>query len=99
VAGCERCRANLVAACADAGFTPDVRHVTDDYVVVQALVARGVAVSLLPEMALRAATLDGVRAHADPALAARTVGVLHRRGVEQVPAVAAVLAVLGHLLG
>ncbi len=99
VAGCERCRANLVAACADAGFVPDVRHVTDDYVVVQALVARGVAVSSLPEMALRAATLDGVRAHADPALAARTVGVLHRRGVEQVPAVAAVLAVLGHLLG
>jgi DNA-binding transcriptional LysR family regulator len=94
VAGCERCRANLLAACAAAGFTPDIRHVTDDYVVVQALVARGVAVSLLPEMALRAATLDGVRAHNDPALAPRTVGVLHRSGVERVPAVAAVLAAL-----
>jgi DNA-binding transcriptional LysR family regulator len=94
VAGCERCRANLLAACAAAGFTPDIRHVTDDYVVVQALVARGVAVSLLPEMALRAATLDGVRAHNDPALAPRTIGVLHRPGVERVPAVAAVLAAL-----
>jgi DNA-binding transcriptional LysR family regulator len=94
VAGCERCRANLLAACATAGFTPDIRHVTDDYVVVQALVARGVAVSLLPEMALRAATHDGVRVHSHPALAPRTVGVLHRPGVERVPAVAVVLAVL-----
>lgn len=94
VAGCERCRANLVAACAAAGFTPDIRHVTDDYVAVQALVARGVAVSLLPEMALRAAALDGVRTHPDPALAPRTVGVLHRPGVERVPAVAAVLDAL-----
>jgi DNA-binding transcriptional LysR family regulator len=94
VAGCARCRANLLAACAAAGFTPDIRHVTDDYVVVQSLVARGVAVSLLPDMALRAATLDGVRAHPHPALAPRTVGVLHRPGVERVPAVAAVLAAL-----
>jgi DNA-binding transcriptional LysR family regulator len=93
-AGCERCRANLLAACAAAGFTPDIRHVTDDYVAVQALVARGVAVSLLPEMALRAATLDGVRAQPHPALAPRTIGVLHRPGVERVPAVAAVLSEL-----
>jgi DNA-binding transcriptional LysR family regulator len=93
-AGCERCRANLLAACAAAGFNPDIRHVTDDYVAVQALVARGLAVSLLPEMALRATTFDGVRAHSDAALAPRTVGVLHRPGVERVPAVAAVLAAL-----
>ncbi|GAA5117809.1 LysR family transcriptional regulator [Pseudonocardia adelaidensis] len=97
VAGCERCRANLVSACETAGFTPDVRHVTDDYVAVQALVARGVAVSVLPEMALRAAAVAGVRADPDPALAPRTVGVLHRPGVERVPAVAAVLAVLGSM--
>jgi DNA-binding transcriptional LysR family regulator len=94
VAGCERCRANLLSACAAAGFTPDISHVTDDYVAVQALVARGLAVSLLPDMALRAATFDGVRAHPDPTLAPRTVGVLHRAGVERVPAVAAVLAAL-----
>jgi DNA-binding transcriptional LysR family regulator len=92
VAGCERCRSNLLAACATAGFTPDIRHVTDDYVAVQALVARGLAVSLLPQLTLRAATLDGVCAHPDPVLAPRTVGVLHRPGVERVPAVAAVLA-------
>lgn len=94
VAGCERCRANLVSACETAGFTPDVRHVTDDYVAVQALVASGVAVSVLPEMALRAAAVAGVRADPDPALAPRTVGVLHRPGVERVPAVAAVLEAL-----
>ena len=94
VAGCPQCRGNLLAACAAAGFAPDIRHVTDDYVVVQALVARGVAVSVLPDMALRATTLGGVRAHADPDLRPRTVGVLHRPGVERVPAVAEVLAAL-----
>lgn len=99
VAGCERCRANLLAACAGAGFTPDIRHVTDDYVVVQSLVSRGIAVSLLPEMALRAVTLDGVRVQADASLLPRTVGVLHRPGVESVPAVAAVLAALVELAG
>jgi DNA-binding transcriptional LysR family regulator len=94
VAGCTRCRAHLLAACAAAGFDPDVRHVTDDYVAVQAFVARGVAVALLPELALRAVTLDGVRAHPTPELAPRTIGVLHRRGMERVPAVAATLKAL-----
>ncbi|HLU59877.1 MAG TPA: LysR family transcriptional regulator [Pseudonocardia sp.] len=98
VAGCERCRAHLVATCAGAGFAPDIRHVTDDYVAVQALVARGLAVSLLPRMALCAAAVDGVRAQAHPALGARTVGVLHRAGVERVPAVAAAIGALAGLV-
>jgi len=54
IAGCERCRADLVARCAGAGFDPRIAFETDDYVAVQALVASGAGVSLLPSLALRA---------------------------------------------
>ncbi|MFD6134789.1 LysR family transcriptional regulator [Isoptericola sp. NPDC056618] len=54
IAGCERCRADLVARCATAGFDPRIAFETDDYVAVQALVASGAGVSLLPSLALRA---------------------------------------------
>jgi DNA-binding transcriptional LysR family regulator len=51
VAGCERCRGHLVAACAAAGFTPRITYATDDYLAVQRLVASGLAVTALPDMA------------------------------------------------
>lgn len=54
IAGCARCRAHLLAACARAGFTPDIAFETDDYIAVQALVAAGLGVSLLSGLALRA---------------------------------------------
>jgi DNA-binding transcriptional LysR family regulator len=54
IAGCERCRESLLRRCADAGFTPDIAFITDDYVAVQALVAAGLGVTILPELALRA---------------------------------------------
>ncbi|MDO8144859.1 MULTISPECIES: LysR family transcriptional regulator [unclassified Isoptericola] len=54
IAGCERCRADLVARCAVAGYAPRIAFETDDYVAVQALVAAGAGVSLLPGLALRA---------------------------------------------
>src|SRR6266481_3311024 len=37
IAGCDRCRANLLRQCALAGFTPKIAFTTDDYVAVQAL--------------------------------------------------------------
>ena len=40
IVGCARCRAHTLLLCAAAGFEPRVRHVSDDYVVVQNLVAR-----------------------------------------------------------
>ncbi|GAA1985482.1 LysR family transcriptional regulator [Isoptericola halotolerans] len=54
IAGCERCRADLLARCSTAGFAPRLAFETDDYVAVQALVAAGAGVSLLPGLALRA---------------------------------------------
>src|SRR3989442_15623558 len=41
-----------VAACEAAGFEPQVTFQSDDYNVVQGLVAAGVAISLIPELAL-----------------------------------------------
>jgi DNA-binding transcriptional LysR family regulator len=62
IAGCPRCRAHLLAAAATAGFLPDIRHSTDDYVVTQTLVAAGLGVALVPALALEAADVPGVRA-------------------------------------
>src|SRR5271166_2024582 len=61
IAGCDRCRANLLRQCALAGFTPKIAFTTDDYVAVQALVAADLGVSTLPALALRAARHAGIR--------------------------------------
>ncbi|GLW21686.1 LysR family transcriptional regulator [Microbispora amethystogenes] len=54
IAGCERCRAHLLALCGEAGFEPRVSFTTDDYVAVQAMVAAGLGVAVLPRLALSA---------------------------------------------
>ncbi len=60
IAGCERCRAHLVRQCESAGFTPRISFTTDDYLAVQALVAAGLGVTMLPGLCLRAARHPGV---------------------------------------
>jgi DNA-binding transcriptional LysR family regulator len=62
IAGCDRCRAHLLAQCALAGFTPKIAFTTDDYVAVQALVAADLGVSMLPGLCLRSAKHPGVQA-------------------------------------
>jgi DNA-binding transcriptional LysR family regulator len=54
IAGCERCRSHLLELCALAGFQPNVSFTTDDYVAVQAMVAAGLGVTVLPGLALSA---------------------------------------------
>lgn len=54
IGGCERCQAELAIVCRQAGFTPRIRSVSDDMVVVQSLVAAGAGVATLPGLALRA---------------------------------------------
>jgi DNA-binding transcriptional LysR family regulator len=61
IAGCDRCRANLLRQCALAGFVPKIAFTTDDYVAVQALVAADLGVSTLPALCLRAARHPGVK--------------------------------------
>ena len=94
IGGCVRCRTHLVDRCARAGFVPRVRHTTDDYVVVQNLVARGLGVTVLPESALRAYHHPGVRVVPLPSLGRRLIGIAHRPGAQNVPATAALVAQL-----
>jgi DNA-binding transcriptional LysR family regulator len=60
IAGCERCRSYLVRQCESAGFTPRICFTTDDYLAVQALVAAGLGVAILPDLCLRAARHPGI---------------------------------------
>ncbi|WP_043654985.1 LysR family transcriptional regulator [Cellulosimicrobium cellulans] len=89
IAGCERCRADLVGRCERAGFTPRVAFETDDYVAVQALVASGVGVSLLPALALRAHRDPRVTVRALPGAARRVLAVSY--GERPSPGAAAVV--------
>jgi DNA-binding transcriptional LysR family regulator len=61
IAGCERCRNHLLRMCERVGFTPMIQFTTDDYVAAQALVAAGLGMTVLPDLALRAYRRPGVR--------------------------------------
>lgn len=54
IGGCDRCQAELHAVCAREGFTPRVDSLSDEIVVVQALVAAGAGVATIPGLALQA---------------------------------------------
>ncbi|MEV4178676.1 LysR family transcriptional regulator [Nonomuraea sp. NPDC049709] len=54
IGGCERCQNELIALCRQEGFTPRIASLSDDMVVVQALVAAGAGVTTLPGLALQA---------------------------------------------
>jgi molybdate transport repressor ModE-like protein len=60
IAGCPRCRRHLVEVCERAGFTPRIDFATDDYPAVVGLVAAGLGVAVLPELALESARPNGV---------------------------------------
>jgi DNA-binding transcriptional LysR family regulator len=60
IAGCDRCRSHLLELCAQAGFTPGISFTSDDIVAVQALVAAGMGITVLPGLALRAHRNPGV---------------------------------------
>ncbi len=87
ISGCERCTDHLLRACEDAGFAPDVRHSTDDYVVAQALIARGLGIGLLPGLALTAFRHPEVAVAAVAGLRPRRLYLVHHPEADQIPAV------------
>lgn len=95
IAGCPRCRSHLLASASASGFSPDVRHSTDDYVLVQGLVAHDLGVALLPATALQAFRHPDVVAPPAPGTRARLHHVVHRTGAQDIPAVSAVIAAIG----
>ncbi|GIJ50101.1 LysR family transcriptional regulator [Virgisporangium aliadipatigenens] len=93
IAGCERCRAQLIRLCAEAGFTPRIAYTTDDYVAVQSLVAAGLGVTVLPELAIAAHRHPRVRTDPIPG-AERTVVAAVYGDPPDPPATAALLRYL-----
>ncbi|HYF73941.1 MAG TPA: LysR family transcriptional regulator [Nocardioides sp.] len=91
IGGCVRCRAHLVACCTAAGFAPEIRHVSDDYVVVQNLVAAGLGISMLPRSATAAYRHPEVEVRASRSWGVRRFGIAHREGADTVPANAALI--------
>jgi DNA-binding transcriptional LysR family regulator len=85
--------AALEAGCATAGFVPRIVHRADDARLIQALVAAGLGVALLPALACTPA--DGVAyQEVAPTPPRRHVSVLARRGASRRPALAAALKAL-----
>jgi DNA-binding transcriptional LysR family regulator len=91
IAGCDRCRSHLLRACGRAGFTPDVRITTDDYVAVQSFVAAGLGVATLPALALAAHRDPGVRATLLSGDGRKVFATVHGQAPDP-PATAALLA-------
>lgn len=63
VAGCLSCRQYFLRLAAREGFVPDIQHTSDDYMVVQELVARGMNVSVVPRLSLLSYRHPGVHAY------------------------------------
>lgn len=59
IAGCPRCRGQLVRVCESAGFTPRIDFATDDYPAVVGLVGAGLGVAVLPELAIESVRAKG----------------------------------------
>jgi DNA-binding transcriptional LysR family regulator len=83
------------AVCAKAGFAPKVGFRSDDYNVVQGLVAAGVGVSLLPSLALANMRDDIVIRSLGKRAPARRISAATPMGRYRSPATEAMLGILG----
>jgi DNA-binding transcriptional LysR family regulator len=90
------CQEAGLAACAAAGFTPDVAHRVDDFGALLRLVAAGCGVGLVPLLALAGRRPDGValRPPAGPQRPCRHLYAAIRAGAERSPSLVPVLASL-----
>ncbi|HWG08454.1 MAG TPA: LysR substrate-binding domain-containing protein [Solirubrobacteraceae bacterium] len=89
------CARHVVRCCHGAGFEPTVSFESDDYQTVQGLVAAGVGVALIPELALSVVREDIVIRALSPAPPVRQVIAATPPGARLVPAAPAMLGVLG----
>jgi DNA-binding transcriptional LysR family regulator len=88
------CARHVVRSCHAAGFEPNVSFESDDYQTVQGLVAAGVGVALIPELALSVVRDDIVIRALSPAPPSRQVIAAIPERARLVPAAPAMLAVL-----
>jgi DNA-binding transcriptional LysR family regulator len=88
------CARHVVRCCHAAGFEPTVSFESDDYHTVQGLVAAGVGVALIPELALPVVREDIVIRRLAPAPPVRQVIAATPTGARLVPGAPAMLGVL-----
>jgi DNA-binding transcriptional LysR family regulator len=88
------CARHVVRCCHAAGFEPNVSFESDDYQTVQGLVAAGVGVALIPELALSVVREDVTIRALSPAPPVRQVIATVPAGARLVPAAPAMLGVL-----
>ena len=88
------CARHVVRSCHAAGFEPRVSFESDDYQTVQGLVAAGVGVALIPQLALSTTRDDIVIRQLSPASPVRKVFAATPRAAAVTPAVATMLDVL-----
>ncbi|WP_228976614.1 LysR family transcriptional regulator [Streptomyces sp. DH12] len=91
IAGCPRCRRQLVDVCEGAGFTPRIDFATDDYPAVVGLVGAGLGVAVLPELAVESVRPRGARTVVVEPPVEREIVALTLPDLAHVPAVAATL--------
>ncbi|CAM3514850.1 LysR family transcriptional regulator [Marinicrinis lubricantis] len=84
-------RSIVIEACAKAGFIPKISFESDETDTIRGLVAAGMGVSLLPEIALKfsCTPLQPVQVKISDQKVTRTVGIIHRKN-EKLPPVAEV---------
>jgi DNA-binding transcriptional LysR family regulator len=92
--GSSPCARHVVRSCHAAGFEPRVAFESDDYQTVQGLVAAGVGVGLIPQLALSAVRPDIQIRTLHPSGPVRRVFAATRRGAPVTPAVATMLDTL-----
>jgi DNA-binding transcriptional LysR family regulator len=88
------CARHVVRSCHAAGFEPNVSFESDDYQTVQGLVAAGVGVALIPELALSVVRDDVTVRALSPAPPLRQVIAAVPASARLVPAAPAMLGVL-----
>ena len=88
------CARHVVRSCHAAGFEPRVAFESDDYQTVQGLVAAGVGVALIPELALSVVREEIVIRALSPHPPARQVIAATPAGARLLPAAPAMLSVL-----
>lgn len=88
-----------LAACVGAGFEPKIGYESDDYNVVQGLIAAGVGISLLPALSLTNVREDIVVRSLGPRAPARRIASAVIDGRYRSPATAAMLDILSEVAG
>ncbi|WP_406079079.1 LysR family transcriptional regulator [Micromonospora sp. NBC_00858] len=99
IAGCPRCRTNLLHECAQLGFVPDIMFTIDDILTIQSLVAHGLGVAMMPGLTLSFLRRDTVMGRSLSPTSRRRVSAYVLREHLRIPATARVLEALSSVAG